>query len=59
MCFHHLFSYITIYSYNYINEIKFNNKNKPKQNLNHTKVTLQKSLDDNEGSFNQAKLRHE
>lgn len=59
MCFHHLFSYITIHSYNYINEIKFNNKNKPKQNLNHTKVTLQKSLDDNEGSFNQAKLRHE
>ena len=35
-------------------------KNKKKiENLNQTKETLQKSLDNNEGSFNQAKLRQE
>ena len=61
MCFNHLFPYISVYSYNYINEIKFNiRKYQNKiENLIQTKETLQKSLDDNEGSFNQAKIRHE
>ena len=41
-----------------LSSILENNQNKI-ENLIQTKETLQKSLDDNEGSFNQAKIRHE